>query len=97
MTPSPADPTPDTESPGSYVEADGFSRDTNYITTRITADGSDGWPVEPDRYRLVVSRACPWASIASSGWKRATWTAMRQVPAWLTLLDCAGVLSAIAG
>ena len=24
-----------------------FNRDTNYITTRITADGRDGYPVEP--------------------------------------------------
>src|SRR5690348_15934397 len=32
--------------------------------TRITVDGRDGWPVEPGRYRLVVSRACPWASRA---------------------------------
>ncbi len=41
-----------------------FDRDTRYITTRITADGRDGYPVEPGRYRLVVSRACPWASRA---------------------------------
>jgi putative glutathione S-transferase len=38
-----------------------FERDTSYLTTRITADGRDGYPVEPGRYRLVVSRACPWA------------------------------------
>jgi glutathionyl-hydroquinone reductase len=45
--------------------ADGdFDRDTDYITTRITADGRDGFPVEPDRYRLVVARACPWANRA---------------------------------
>lgn len=50
-----------TDGPGSYVEAEGFTRDINYITTRITADGAEGYPVEPDRYRLVVSRACPWA------------------------------------
>jgi glutathionyl-hydroquinone reductase len=31
---------------------------------RITADGSSRWPVEPDRYRLVVARACPWANRA---------------------------------
>ena len=46
-----------------YVNPSGeFSRDQNYITTRITADGRDGYPVEPGRYRLVVSRACPWAN-----------------------------------
>jgi len=41
-----------------------YDRDSDYIATRITADGSDGYPVEPGRYRLVVSRACPWASRA---------------------------------
>ena len=41
-----------------------FTRDSRYITNRITADGRDGYPVEPGRYRLVVSRACPWASRA---------------------------------
>src|SRR6476661_5828823 len=51
--------------PMAYVNPKGeFNRDTNYITTRITADGRDGYPVEPGRYRLVVSRACPWASRA---------------------------------
>jgi putative glutathione S-transferase len=39
-----------------------FDRDTDYIATRITADGRDGYPVEPGRYRLVVARACPWAN-----------------------------------
>ncbi len=49
----------------SYVAPAGeFTRDTNYITTRITADGRDGYPVEPGRYRLVVARACPWANRA---------------------------------
>ncbi|GIJ36923.1 hypothetical protein Vwe01_02480 [Micromonospora andamanensis] len=47
---------------GKYVEPGEFKRDQNYITTRITADGRDGYPVEPGRYRLVVSRACPWAN-----------------------------------
>ncbi len=48
-------------SSGSYVEEE-FQRDTRYITTRITADGTpDGYAVEPGRYRLVVARACPWA------------------------------------
>src|SRR5262249_16926528 len=41
-----------------------FQRDQNYITTRITVDGEDGYPVEPGRYRLVVARACPWANRA---------------------------------
>lgn len=39
-----------------------FNRDTEYISTRITADGRDGYPVEAGRYRLVVARACPWAN-----------------------------------
>ena len=48
-----------------YVAPKGdFDRDTDYITTRITADGRDGYPVEPGRYRLVVARACPWANRA---------------------------------
>ncbi|MFF0815467.1 glutathione S-transferase family protein [Rhodococcus sp. NPDC003318] len=50
---------------GRYVEAGrDFVRDTRYIDTRITADGREGWPVEPGRYRLVVARACPWANRA---------------------------------
>ncbi|WP_326559609.1 glutathione S-transferase family protein [Micromonospora sp. NBC_01796] len=48
---------------GTYVNPGGeFTRDQRYIATRITADGRDGYPVEPGRYRLVASRACPWAS-----------------------------------
>ncbi|WP_199516785.1 glutathione S-transferase family protein [Nucisporomicrobium flavum] len=48
-----------------YVSTTGeFSRDQRYIATRVTADGRDGYPVEPGRYRLVVSRACPWANRA---------------------------------
>ncbi|PYI65339.1 glutathione-dependent reductase [Arthrobacter livingstonensis] len=46
---------------GSYVTGSEYTRDTNYIETRITRDGADGYPVEPGRYRLVVARACPWA------------------------------------
>jgi putative glutathione S-transferase len=50
---------------GTYVNPTGeFTRDQRYIATRITADGRDGFPVEPNRYRLVVSRACPWANRA---------------------------------
>jgi glutathionyl-hydroquinone reductase len=41
-----------------------YVRDQRYLTTRITADGRDGYPVEPGRYRLVVARACPWANRA---------------------------------
>ena len=52
-----------TSEQGAYVE-DEFNRDMHYIPTRITADGRDGYPVEPDRYRLVVARACPWANRA---------------------------------
>ncbi|MFB6619589.1 glutathione S-transferase family protein [Streptomyces sp. NPDC085524] len=49
----------------SYVSRGrGYTRDSRYITTRITADGGDGYRVEPGRYRLVVSRACPWANRA---------------------------------
>jgi putative glutathione S-transferase len=39
-----------------------FVRDATYLDGRITADGRDGWPVEPGRYRLVVARGCPWAN-----------------------------------
>ena len=39
-----------------------FNRDTDYIDTRITADGRHGYPVEAGRYRLIVARACPWAN-----------------------------------
>jgi glutathionyl-hydroquinone reductase len=46
-----------------YVE-DAFERDMRYLDDRITADGDGGWPVEPGRYRLIVSRACPWANRA---------------------------------
>lgn len=47
---------------GEYVQ-DEYVRATRYIPTRITSDGrSEGaHVVTPGRYRLVVSRACPWA------------------------------------
>ncbi|MDQ6849085.1 MAG: glutathione S-transferase C-terminal domain-containing protein [Actinomycetota bacterium] len=48
-----------------YMDPSGeFDRDQDYIATRITEDGRDGYPVEPGRYRLVVARACPWANRA---------------------------------
>ncbi len=56
-----------TDNSGSGYVAGGpeYSRDTNYITDRITADGSSPWPVEAGRYRLVIARACPWANRAA--------------------------------
>jgi putative glutathione S-transferase len=48
-----------------------WKRQGNRFTDRISADSDSGpgegpdahgrWPVEPGRYRLVVSLACPWA------------------------------------
>jgi putative glutathione S-transferase len=53
------------EAGAGYVNPSGdYTRDQNYLTTRITADGADGYRVEPGRYRLIVSRACPWANRA---------------------------------
>jgi len=53
-----------TESAGYLIPGGEFARDTNYIETRITAAGRDGYRVEAGRYRLVVARACPWANRA---------------------------------
>jgi hypothetical protein len=54
-----------TASAGSYLSRSGeYARDQRYLTTRISTDGRDGFSVEPGRYRLVVSRACPWANRA---------------------------------
>ena len=54
----------DDPTPTYLAKGAGFDRDMNYIPDRITRDGRDGWPVEPDRYRLVAARACPWANRA---------------------------------
>jgi len=63
MTPEPTQQ--EFSTAGAYVASgEEFVRDQSYITTRITADGRDGYPVEAGRYRLVVSRACPWANRA---------------------------------
>jgi len=45
------------DSSSSGSAAGEFSRDMQYITTRITADGADGYRAEPRRYRLIVARA----------------------------------------
>ena len=47
---------PDTRPDGTY------ERNSDYIASRITVDGRDGYPVEPGRYRLIAARACPWAN-----------------------------------
>ena len=54
----------DDDAPGYVAGGGDYDRDTRYIATRVTADGRDGFPVEPGRYRLVVARACPWANRA---------------------------------
>jgi len=58
--------TTDTDTtPHSEVRDDrDYQRDTNYVHTRITRDGRDGYPVQPGRYRLIAARACPWANRA---------------------------------
>jgi putative glutathione S-transferase len=38
-----------------------FLRDSTSFRSRITADGSSGFPAEAGRYHLYVSYACPWA------------------------------------
>jgi glutathionyl-hydroquinone reductase len=52
-----------TDSPAGREE---FRRSGPHFTDRITAagQGEHDWPVEAGRYRLVASRACPWASRA---------------------------------
>ena len=49
------------------VKGKEFARDSQYIETRIMAEprpGTDDYPVEPGRYRLVAAYACPWANRA---------------------------------
>ncbi|TCO58721.1 glutathione S-transferase family protein [Actinocrispum wychmicini] len=49
-----------TQSGGKEISVGGeLRRQPNRFTDRITPDGT--WPVEPGRYRLIVSLACPWA------------------------------------
>jgi putative glutathione S-transferase len=56
-----ADQDEGTRQGGTYVEPS-YDRDTRYLSDRILDDPDADWPVEPGRYRLVVSRACPWAN-----------------------------------
>lgn len=47
---------------GKETDASGsFRRQPNRFTERPSSDPGARWPVEPDRYRLIWSRACPWA------------------------------------
>jgi glutathionyl-hydroquinone reductase len=38
-----------------------FVRRESRFRSRVTVDGSSGYPAEPGRYHLYVSAACPWA------------------------------------
>src|SRR4051812_21172327 len=38
-----------------------FKRQESSFRSRVTADGSSGFPAEKGRYHLYVSLACPWA------------------------------------
>jgi putative glutathione S-transferase len=57
-----SDETASTTEAGYVTEGREYTRDTSYLTTRITRDARDGFPVEAGRYRLIVARACPWAN-----------------------------------
>ena len=61
-----SDITPEHSKGGVYSsQGKEFNRDTNYIETRIVAEprpGTDDYPVEPGRYRLIAAKACPWAN-----------------------------------
>jgi len=46
----------ETDSKGAFV------RQQSAFRSRVTADGSSGFPAEAGRYHLYVSLACPWAS-----------------------------------
>ncbi len=54
--------------PGVYSsKGKAFERDSSYIETRIMAtprEGTDDYPVESGRYRLIAALACPWANRA---------------------------------
>ncbi len=43
---------------------DSYTHGESEFTDRILDDPTARWPVEPGRYRLIASLACPWASRA---------------------------------
>jgi glutathionyl-hydroquinone reductase len=45
-----------------HDESGAFIRGESRFKQRITAAETSPWPVEPGRYRLIVSYACPWAN-----------------------------------
>lgn len=55
MTDKPPDWSTDITKKGEFV------RSPSAFRYWVTADGSSGFPAEPDRYHLYVSLACPWA------------------------------------
>lgn len=46
------------------VSKDAYTHGNSEFTDRIVDEPDAQWPVEPGRYRLVASLACPWASRA---------------------------------
>ncbi|HSE55109.1 MAG TPA: glutathione S-transferase C-terminal domain-containing protein [Nocardioidaceae bacterium] len=55
MSPAGAQFTKETDRSGA------FRRQRNRFTDRVLDDPDARWPVQPHRYRLIWSRACPWA------------------------------------
>ena len=49
---------------GMATSADGYTHGRSEFSDRITDEPGATWPLEPGRYRLVASLACPWASRA---------------------------------
>ena len=43
------------------IPTEEIKREPAAFDDRVTADGRYGRTAEPDRYRLVINRACPWA------------------------------------
>src|SRR5450755_1779884 len=50
--------------PSATTLTGGFVRQHPAITGRISRDGSSGFPVQPARYQLFASLACPWSQRA---------------------------------